>query len=367
MRFHSVPVFDFLKPRMGKYLDLASSGMYGVKDTGELGLQLGPIPLNEENFYGWKPLRELIASRFGLSEECVAITAGASTANFALLAALVEEGDRVAVEVPGYQPLHTIAHLLSGQEALPFYRLPDERYQVNIERWQELKPHPKVTFLTNLHNPTGIWTPPHLISQLAEEAEKVGGWVIVDEIFLPFKEGSQWTTSALSSPNLFATGSLTKVWGLGGLRVGWVLASPPVIKRVFQVLDHIYVVNPFPTEFLAYQILTQKEIEDKLLFKAWRRARENLMLVMEMLERASGISYHPPDGGIILFCRIRGESDSLCEHLLTRHGVLVQPGRYFKDATGFRIGFGADPETVKMGLGALLEVWNEFATEGALL
>ncbi|MFN3820990.1 MAG: pyridoxal phosphate-dependent aminotransferase, partial [bacterium] len=198
--------------------------------------------------------------------------------------------------------------------------------------------------------------------QLAQEAEKVGGVVVVDEIFRPFIPGKEWTTVALKHPNLYATGSLTKVWGLGGLRIGWVIASPEVIARVYNVIDHIYVVMPFVSEYLSYQILKNNKVESSLLRRARDIALENLKIVTGFLDSLEGLSYHTPDGGIVLFCQWYDDFDGehFCQELYCSHRILLQPGSFFGVKQGFRLGFGTGKEQLMKGLEKVRQVWENF-------
>lgn len=185
------------------------------------------------------------------------------------------------------------------------------------------------------------------------------GWLLLDEIFLPFLRGREWRSAALLHDRIIATGSLTKVWGLGALRIGWVIAPPEIIYRVQRLMDYLHVVQPLPTEVMAFRVLTGGT-GDRLLEAGRSRAEENLQLIKQTLTDWGALDYITPDGGITLFaCRRDGRSaDSVCRTLLDLERVLVQPGRYFGREEGIRIGFGEPWPIVAEGLRRLRNAYE---------
>ncbi|MBM3329734.1 MAG: pyridoxal phosphate-dependent aminotransferase [Calditrichaeota bacterium] len=357
MRFGVIDLLDWLKEQPEDVIDISRSGVAGPSSLSDLGLDITDLPLGGPNVYGWRPLRELLASRFGVAFEQVAITPGASGGNFGVIAALCGSGDRVVLERPCYRPFPAVIEAVTGQAPIYFERKPSERYRLPSA---EVLPAGQMTLavITNLHNPSGVASEESDITALAEGVAARGGYLLVDEIFRPFLAGQEWLTSARLQDRIIATGSLTKAWGLGGLRIGWVIASREVVWRVQRAFDYAHVVQPFATEYIAWKILNEDARSSQLLAAARRRAAVHLPIIKSSLDSTGLFDYVTPDGGIVIFARLKGGGDAgpLAERLLRTYHVLVQPGHFFGDPTAIRIGFGCDHATLERGLQAIREV-----------
>ncbi|MBM3326629.1 MAG: pyridoxal phosphate-dependent aminotransferase [Calditrichaeota bacterium] len=352
MKFTKIELFDWLKPQPHDLIDLSGSGISGPKTLGELGLDLGDMPIFGYNYYGWPPLKERLAELFKVHPDDIALTPGASMANFAAMAATLDTGDKALLERPFYQPFVSLAETLTGQTPLFIERRFEDKYKLDGQLWSRHIDHIKLLIATNLHNPGGVFTQPDALVNLADRVSSAGGWLLVDEIFTPFIAGEEWNTVARLHNRIIATGSLTKVWGLSGLRIGWVVAPPPVARAVERVMDYLHVNQPFITDYITLKYLENETLWRRWLNYARTRASENWLMVNAFLERTPQLEYVKPDGGIIVFVRFcdRCPSQTFTDHVLKEHKVLVQPGRFFGDASGFRIGFGGDPVILAQGL-----------------
>lgn len=359
MNFGVLDLFDWLKPKHNHpYHDLASSGVTGPATLADLGIRLDDIPVTGENLYGYPPLRELLASKFGVKPDQVAITPGASMANFVVMTALLQGGGDALMETPVYRPFPAIAEALLERKPRFFRRRFEEKYRLDVDNVYADSGDPALTILTNLHNPSGVLTPQEEIVRLADETSKRGGWMLLDEIFLPFINSHEWRTAAALHSRIIATGSLTKVWGLSGLRIGWIIASPDLIYRFQRLMDYMHVVQPLFSEVAAYRIL-EGGMSDRLLSQARRTAAENLPLVEAALAKLPGLEAVKPDGGIVIFVRRSdGKStEAFTERLFRESNVLVQPGRYFGEPAGFRIGFSSGEAALKVSLELFSHQW----------
>lgn len=353
MRFADIEIFQWVKRQPDDCLDLASSGVHGPLTVRELGIDPGDLPLSGPNPYGYGPLKEVLAAMFGVGTERVVVTPGASLANYAVMAALTEAGDAVMVESPCYQPFVRVAQVCTGREPAFLPRVRSQRYTFALPDVTLTELKPKLLILTNLHNPSGMRLDLADLARLAEETERWGGWVLVDEIFLPFMEDG-FQTGATIRPNIIATCSLTKAWGLPGLRVGWAIAPESIARRLETVIDHLHVCHGFISEYLAWAVL-QGETGPRLLEAARQTARENYRLVDAFLKEQTHLDWTPPDGGITVWLTFRDGRDAspFCDRLRTKHRTLVQPGRFFGVDSGFRLGFGETPERLRQGLAAV--------------
>jgi len=358
----TIEFLDWYKRQSGDLIDLSNSGISGPASLRDLGIRPDDLPLYGDNLYGYPPLKELLAERFAVEPARIAITPGASMGNFTVLAAIVERGDRVMVESPAYQPFVKLAEALTEQPPLMLKRRREDNYHLDPDHPSIDDTSFKVLVLSNLHNPTGVYDPPETFIQLAEQVSARNGWLLVDEVFLPFLTNGERTTSAVTHKRIIATGSLTKVWGLGGLRVGWVIAPPELSRQIERSMDYLHVVQPFITEYIAWRVLSDTGPGKRMLKSARQIAASNLEILRDFLSEFPQLDYVVPAGGISLLVRFRDgrSADEFCMRLSTEHHTLVIPGSFFGVNDGFRISFGAGEETLRRGLKSISKALNEF-------
>lgn len=359
MKFGVIEHFEWLKAKSG-YHDFAASGVHGPDTLEDLGVRTEDLPLSGGNPYGYPPLKEWLAAKFGVTADRIALAQGASGANFAVMASLLATGDAVVLESPVYQPMTEVAEAVT--ETLPFFfpRLPEENYRLDPERPFSVLAKPRLIVTTNLHNPSGVFEPEDTFIRLADRASSTDGWVLVDEIFLPFREQNMWQTVAAKHDRIIATGSLTKAWGLSGLRLGWAVGPKDIIRRIQRLLDYTQGVQSVFNEALGLRLL-ESGVADKLLAKARLKADENRAFVSEWLARWGKVSFVQPDGGVILFARNKDgrNMSEFCKTLFDRHRILITPGHFFRDPTGFRLGYIASKGQIGEWLGKLHEVYED--------
>ena len=365
MQFRIIELFDWIKRLPPDLINLTSSRISGPASLDDLGLVGENLPIEGDNLYGYQPLKEVIASRYNTDPDHVAITPGASMANFALFAALADRGDRIMVENPVYQPFVHTTKAITGREPLLFERHRRNQYQIEDEQTELKDENIRLMMLTNLQNPTGVFDPPETITRLAESIARQNGWLIVDEVFLPFLDGYDRICSAQLHDRIISTCSLTKVWGLSGLRVGWVIAQPEIVKKVEYTMDYMHVVQSFLTDHIAWLILSDETLNRSLLDNARRTADTNLKPVTDHFSKISQFEYVTPAGGLSILIRFRDGRDAtpFVNRLQRDYGVVVVPGHYFGVADGFRLSFGIDSDQLKLGLDSIKKLMDETSTE----
>lgn len=307
--------------------------------------------LHEE---GYEPLLDAIGSRYGVAQDQVALATGASGANFLVCGALLHPGDEVVVERPAYDPLLEVPRFL-GAEIRRFDRVYDEGFQVAPDRVADaVSSRTRLIVFSNLHNPTGTLTTRDTLEEVGEIAEGVGARVLVDEVYLESVPGEVQPPAAGISPTFVSTSSLTKAYGLSGLRAGWTLASTEVVEKVRRVRDLVDGVGAFPSELLA---LIAFENLPSLRERARGILGPNFRLLREFVESRDDLEWVPPEGGSVGFPRIPGVEDSspFVETLRETHDTGVVPGRFFEASAHFRIALGGKRETLTGGLERLGE------------
>lgn len=339
---------EFAKLRVRAKHNLATSGMSGFPLAG-LGVTIDQLEINGPDGYGYEPLRRAIAQRYRVPMECVVPAAGTSMANYFALAACAELGGEALIERPTYALLLDTARYL-GLEIRRFQRPPAGGYQVDLaDLERRISPRTKLIVLCNLHNPSGALTPESTLCEIGRMAKKVGAYVIVDEVYLEMLWESQPHSAFHINPDIFiSTNSLTKAYGLSGIRCGWVLASPDIAERIRHLHDLHAAGNAFPAEVLGVVAF-----ENLGRIAATQKARldENRKLLKQVLESHPALEHFWPEHGTIVFPWLtNGDSEPICERLRKEYELDVVPGKFFEDLTRIRIGVGGSTETVRPAL-----------------
>lgn len=303
-------------------------------------------------------LAAAVAGRWGVPAECVMPTCGTHHANFLLARALTGPGDRVLMEAPAYEALPRVFDLL-GAEVRPFPRRSGESGRLPMDAIREgLKADARVVVLTDLHNPTGAHLLPDDLAALEAAAREREAHVLVDEVYRDFLPPPVGTCFVPGGPFVVSS-SLTKVYGLGGLRVGWAIASPEVVERMRRINDVMVVNMPAPSASIALAAWPRLEsiaaghretaARNFRILSAWIRGRDDLL-------------WSPPDAGIAAFLEVpalKGKDDvAWVERLIEETGVVVVPGSMFGVPGSMRLSFGlaTDPFTEALDrLGSFLD------------
>jgi aspartate/methionine/tyrosine aminotransferase len=337
--------------------NLANSGLLGCA-TDELELVPGDLQVNGPNHLGFRPLVEAIAERYGARPEQVVTAAGTSGANFLAFAALVEPGDEVLIEQPTYEPLLAALSWL-GARLRRFRRRFEDGYRFDPDEVRARladagadgqRRGVRLVVLTNPHNPSGAFAPAAEVAELGRLAESAGALVLVDEVYRDIWEGEDQAASHLHlGPNFLTTSSLTKCYGLSGLRCGWVLGPPELTEKMRRVNDFMAATGSMPSDALALAAFRQLP---RLAARARAILEPNQRLVSNFLAaHRDWLEAFLPAHTMMAFPRLLREDDSQALHdRLRRLETSIVPGRFFDHPRHFRLGFAVRPEDVAEGL-----------------
>jgi hypothetical protein len=336
--------------------DLASSGLLPVTTTELLGdaKAAEAFDISGPTDEGFVPLREAIASRYGTTAECVSIAAGASGANFQAMLALLEPGDDALIETPAYDPLIAAARA-AGASVVHFERSWSKGFALDpyVVR-TALTPATRLIVISNPHNPSGAMTPRDVIEQIGVMAEAIGARVLVDEVYAEAQHDDEpIPRPAATIGDVFvSTNSLTKAYGLAGLRCGWIMASPAVSARVREIRDVIDGSGPYVAERLS---LTAFENIARLRTRARTILADNLAVVREMAKSHPRLEWLEPVAGTTAFPRVTGVSDTneLVDRLIRDHDAIVVPGHFFQTPQHIRIAYGGKAEMIREAVARL--------------
>lgn len=339
----------FAKFGAGATYNLASSGVAGA-DLADLGLTMDDLALHGVNTSGYRPLLQKVAERFDVGLDCVVMPGGGcSFANHLALAAILEPGDGVLVEHPTYELIASTLGYLQA-DVRTFERAPGDGWRLDPDRVAAaLTPRTRLVALTNLHNPSSALAPIAAIHAVAAAAAKVGARVLVDEVYLELMATNDAAPTAfLEDANIVVTSSLTKAYGVSGLRCGWVLAPPPLAERVKRLNDLFGVHPPHVAErmsVVAFERLPQLRRRAQAILAANRAAYREILGGHPRLDQI--IFEH----GTTVFPRLVGvDVDALFEKLTTEFDTNFAPGRFFGRPDRARIGLGGDPARTREAL-----------------
>jgi aspartate/methionine/tyrosine aminotransferase len=337
---------EWVKTKSHVTFNLANSGVKNYPLSG-LPLNFQSLTLSGPGGYGYAPLVAAIAKKCVVDEHCVATAQGTSMANYLAMAAAVEPGDDVLVEHPAYPLLIETAEYL-GANVKTFDRPADVQFAIDVDRIQRsLTSRTRLIVLTNLHNPSCDYTCEGTLRSIGELAQSNGAHVLVDEVYLDLLFEDAPNTAFQLGREFIVTNGLTKVYGLGGLRCGWVLAEADFVRRIYRLTDLLYVNAPYVTDQLSYAAFGHlKQIAQ------WSRELldRNRVLANEFIAATPEIDCEPLRAGTVLFPKIDFPVEEFCRLLREEYDTVVTPGHFFGSPERIRIGIGGDTSLLAEGL-----------------
>ena len=372
------PRLDYLewisgRPDVALY-DLASSDLRGDRDREPV---LVPPPLADLDDPPVGATVELqLAQEYGVDPEQVLVTPGATTANLIAAAASVRlarkredagetdhETPRVLVEKPGYEPL---VETPRGVGAAVDRFLRTDEYRLKPGRVEAaMTPATELVTVTNRHNPSGRLSDRETLREVATVVRENDARLLVDEVYAPYVPDPETDESgsvggggafggitAAGLDGAVITGSLTKFYGLGDLRLGWLIGDEAFVDAARSVEFHISGVAG-PSRVLARRALHNA---DQLGEQSRKLLAENAETLTEFVANRDDIHGTVVPGSSFAFLDVEGVSGDELAEVAWEDGVLVVPGRFFDSPRWIRVSLGGDPETVAAGLAALGEV-----------
>ena len=348
---------EWVKTESQAAFNLANSGVKNYSLAG-LHADFNSMSLCGPGAYGYTPLIEAIAAKCGVDEACVVTAQGASGANHLAMAALIEPGDDVLMERPAYPLLWETATYLGGNVNY-FDRPAEAKFALHVDLLERaMTPRTRLIVITNLHNPSCAYTDEATLRRVGQIARSVGARVLVDEVYLDLLFESAPATSYKLGREFVVTNSLTKVYGLSGLRCGWILAEPDLAQRIYRLNDLFGVNNPYVTDQLGCIALGR-------LNEIGQWAKElldtNRALANEFVEATPELDCEQLKVGTVLFPRIDFPVQEFCRLLRGRYETVVTPGHFFGSPERIRIGIGGETSLLSEGLARVHDALDEMS------
>ena len=338
--------------------DIGESGMK-FQTVKEVGLDLNEVELRYGYHLGHPDLRELIAEQYhGCEAAHVAVTTGASEGNFAVIAHLVGPKDHIIVEHPTYPSLFQVPRSL--ERDLTLFRLKwEDQFTPNLDELRKLvKPNTKLISLTHPNNPTGSVLSESSLKEAVEIAEEAGAFLMVDETYRDLMFEDPPPLAATLSDRAISLTSMSKTWGLPGIRIGWVVADEPIVEAVRAVREQITICNSSLGEAIAKAVLEKRE---EVLAKLRAAMLSNYQIVKEWMDGQKWLEWIEPKSGVVCAPRLRNGkgTDKLCELLVNKYRTFTVPGSRMELDGHFRLGFGGEQEELIEGLKRLERALEE--------
>jgi aspartate/methionine/tyrosine aminotransferase len=281
---------------------------------------LANVPLGYEPSGGTHALRAAIAAGLpGVDADGVVVTTGAGEALTALAAVLLRPGDHAVLGWPAPECL-VVALERCGCEATTVGPPFDADEIIAL-----VGPSTRAVLLSSPHNPTGRVVDASALRRIAEALDRVGGVLVVDEVFRGIAVGGAVQPPAAAlAPNAVTVGGLSKVSGLAGLRIGWV-AGPPLL--VDDVRGHHAAASRCPAAASQALALLALEHLELLLRRTNHLVHDNLQHLAALIDRHPSCRLDVPEGGTLAFPAVPvDDADAWCTRLALDHGLLVAPG-----------------------------------------
>lgn len=331
------------KLRSAARFNLATSGV-GHWKLSDLPVRLEDLEISGPSFYGYEPLQKTLAAHCGVTPDRVVAANGTSMANYLALATLLKPGDEVLIERPTYELFLAAARQI-GATITRFDRREEDDFAIDPDAVRRaVTPRTKAIVVANLHNPTSALSAESTIRALGE----IGPRVLVDEVYLDAAFECAPRSAALLGDQFIVTSSLTKVYGLSGLRCGWIVAEPRLAEEMWRLNDLFGVIPAHLAERVS--VIALGEL-GRIRENVRARLDRNHAALDRFLNSRDDLECMRPPFGIPVFIKLlRGDVSRMCSILREKYETSVVPGEYFEMPDHFRVGLGGDPEMVEEGL-----------------
>ncbi len=279
----------------------------------------------------------------GLAAEQVLVPSSAEEGIFLVYHALVGSGDQVIIETPCFESALELARSTRA-EVCEWRRRPECDWAHDLAALEELiRPNTRMLYIATPHNPTGLLMPRLVFEGVIDLCQKHGILLFCDEVFRELEHDSATRLPAACDlyENAISLGSMSKSYGLPGLRLGWIASrNRSVIERCLDLRFYTTICNSAPSEILTDIALRHREV---LVRRNLEIVRRNLSLLDRFIEQhPEWFSWVRPDASPMGFVRFAPERDvtEFCDEVVRRSGVMLLPGTVYDEPRHIRFGYG---------------------------
>ncbi|MDF2438273.1 MAG: pyridoxal phosphate-dependent aminotransferase [Bacteroidota bacterium] len=317
-----------------------------ISDTvfNSIKLDINELKLCYGDHLGKPELRELIANgNANISQDNILITAGAASAVFIVATTLLEKEDHLIVIRPNYASNIETPRAIGCEISYSDVHF-ESNFEISVaDIRSKIKANTKLISVTHPHNPTGMVIPKDTLMQLAELAAKNNCYLLVDETYRELSRSEIYPIAASLHPSMITVCSVSKAYGLPGIRIGWLITQDDTLfEKFLAAKEQIFLCNSVIDEEIAFQYLLKKDhyfnsIKDHVL--------KNHTVLLDWIKIETRMEMIFPQGGVVCFPRIvNGENIHMKKFytlLNSKYQTFVGPGHWFEmPAHYMRIGFG---------------------------
>jgi aspartate/methionine/tyrosine aminotransferase len=329
----------------------------------DIGIEIDDLLLCYGNHKGKPGLRELIAQDASLRADDVLITPGAAAALFMVSSSMLDKGDHVVIAKSNYAS--NIETPLAIGARLSYINLRfEDGYELDLEELKRLITNEtKLVSLTYPHNPTGVSISESTLRRVIEIIEEKNTWLLFDETYREMSFLPKLPVAAGLSDRVISVGSMSKAFGLPGIRIGWLICrNRHLMETLLAAKEQILITNSVIDEEIAFRYLSIKE---RLFTPIQESIQKNFMIVKNFMQKQKLLEWVEPQGGCICFPRIRKniriDTHQFHTLLLDKYSTYVGPGHWFEeDRRYMRIGYSWDKtEKLQRGLSNIIRAVEE--------
>jgi len=329
----------------------------------DIGINLNELLLFYGDHKGKPALREILAADANLSTEDILITAGAAMALFIVATALLEKGHHIVVAKSNYATNIETPRAIGANVSYLDLRF-ENGYKIDLAQLERsITAQTKLVSLTYPHNPTGVTIDMATLEKIIKIIEQKNVLLLLDETYRDMNFDRPLPIAAGLSEKVISISSMSKSYGLPGIRTGWVICRNPALMETFLAAkEQIIITNSVVDEEIAYQYLLNKE---KLFAPVKATILRNFSIVKKFMNEQSQLEWIEPRGGCVCFPRIKKtvpvNIDRFHKLLLEKYGTYVGRGHWFEeDGRYMRIGYSWEkPEKLQKGLLNILKAIDE--------
>lgn len=369
------PLEDWLRDYyFTNQIDISSSGVqpYSMPDLRAiLGIDrdvLDDVVFRDSHSRGGPELRAAVADSFGDGRpDRVLVTNGSCEAEYLFMSTFLRPGDEVVVQAPAYHMLGMLPRAV-GCTIVVWPLRPETGFMPDLDELRSLvSARTRAVIVCLPHNPTGASLDLAGQQELTRIVERHGAYLVWDQAFRELVYDPKYLLKPLVEyERVVVFNTLSKAYGLPGLRVGWAVMSPDLIEPCVGLRDYItYSLGPLTERLATYAVRGA----DRLLAPRLNQARTNLARLSEWLRQHDDLVVGaPPVGGVTTFPRLTRVSDvdEFCRRLMDEYGVLLVPGSCFGMPQHVRLGFGGPPDDFSEGLDRLSALLRATAHPGGV-
>jgi aspartate/methionine/tyrosine aminotransferase len=314
------------------------------------------IKLAYTDHKGKPALRKLIAEQYNsnIKMDEVLLTCGAAAALFMLNTSLLKANDHLIVVQPNYATNIEVPKAIGCKISYINLQI-ENKWKLNIDEIKKaITPGTKLISITTPHNPTGMVLSEDELEKIIKIAEEENIYLLVDETYRDICFDTTYPLAATLSNKVISISSVSKAYGLPGVRIGWVITKDKILfEKLLAAKEMMYITNSIVDEEVCYSFLQRKDFWKEKINK---NAVENLTILQEWLEKEKRFEYELPKGGVVCFPAIKKEividTEYFYKQLFSKYRTMVGPGHWFNMPDSFmRIGFAwIDKETLTTGL-----------------